>query len=1109
MKQPIVFSLCLLLLNLLSINLQGQSADEQTLLLRMPTISEHSVAFVYGGDIWVADKDGKNPRRVTINPGVESHPIFSPDGSRIAFTGNYDGNTDVYTVSIHGGEPQRITHHPTADILRGWIDNNSVYFTTTREFTYSLGSRLYQKSIGDKSSKPLSMPQATQGSPSKDGRYWAYIKNTDPTERDRVAFKRYRGGGMPSIWIFDTKTHEVDTIPGGACNDVKPLWINEKVYFLSDREKVVNIYSYDIKSKQVEKLTNFQDYDVRTLQGRDGELVFEYKGGIHLLNLQSNQVKEIPVYIQADALYKRTKYVDMSSGIRSFSISPTGQRALFEARGEIYTVPREKGDARNISNSPGSHERFPSWSPDGKWISYLSDKNGKYELVLRDQFAKKDPEYYSLGTQLFNFQPIWSPDSKKLFFNDAHLNLYYIDITTKDVVLVDTDGAASITGRTSNHFTPSWSPDSQWITYVKSLDNGVRTLFVYDLKSAKKHQVTDGMSSVSQPVFSRDGKYIFFSASTNTGLTNSGLHMSAYDRYPSYNVYAFILSKDTPSLFPFESDEEKVKDDAASKEGEEQKEDKNDGKGKDDSGKNKSDKKKSEKSEKAKSDKPSIKIDFDQVERRIVALPLPSGSYRLDGTVEGKLVYQRGSTLGAYNIKDQKDEKLADNVRSFTVSADGKRMLYSSGRDFFIVPAGVKVSPNNGKINLSNIRQLVDPVAEWNQIFNEVWAMQKEFFYVENMHGANWDAIKEKYSKFLPYVSHRSDLGYLLNEMMGEMVVGHNYIYPGDEPSSPSVSTGVLGADLLQDKGYYKISKIYDTQNWNPSLYAPLAQPGMKAQEGNYIVGIDGQDLKHTESIYQLLEFKVDKQVVLHLNSKPEFDGSWEVTVKPISFGNEMGLRTMAWVEGNRKKVDRLSDGQIAYVYMPNTGREGYDYFNRYYFSQMDKKALLIDERNNGGGSVADYVIDLLSRELISGWGIRDGKPFTTPGNGIYGPKAMIINEDAGSGGDMMPYMFRFKGLGKLVGRTTMGILVGISGYPPLIDGGRITSPNFGVFDLNGNYIIENEGVAPDIFIEQTPKEILQGKDPQLEKTVEILLEEMKTYPYKTIKKPIDPVRVN
>ncbi|HLR49241.1 MAG TPA: PDZ domain-containing protein [Candidatus Sphingobacterium stercoripullorum] len=1109
MKQPIVFSLCLLLLNLFSINLQGQSTGEKTLLLRMPTISESSVAFVYGGDIWIADKDGQNPRRVTINPGVESHPIFSPDGSRIAFTGNYDGNTDVYTVSIHGGEPQRITNHPTADILRGWIDNNSVYFTTTREFTYSLGSRLYQKSFDDKSSKPLSMPQATQGSPSKDGRYWAYIKNTDPTERDRVAFKRYRGGGMPSIWIFDTKTHEVDTIPGGACNDVKPLWINDKVYFLSDREKVVNIYSYDIKSKQVEKLTNFQDYDVRTLQGREGELVFEYKGGIHLLNLQTNQVKEIPVYIQADALYKRTKYVDMSRGIRSFSISPTGQRAVFEARGEIYTVPREKGDARNISNSPGTHERFPSWSPDGKWISYLSDKNGKYELVLRDQFAKKEPEYYSLGIQLFNFQPIWSPDSKKLFFNDAHLNLYYIDITTKDVVLVDTDDAASITGRTGNHFTPSWSPDSQWITYVKSLDNGVRTLFVYDLKSAKAHQVTDGMSAVSQPVFSRDGKFIFFSASTNTGLTNSGLHMSAYDRHPSYNVYAFILSKDTPSLFPFESDEEKVKEDATAKDEGEQKQDKKDGKEKDNSTKKKSDKKKSEKSEKEKSDKPSIKIDFDQVERRIVALPLPSGSYRLDGTVDGKLVYQRGSTLGAYNIKNQKDEKLADNIRTFTISADGKRMLYSSGRDFFIVPAGVKVSPNNGKINLSNIRQLVDPVAEWNQIFNEVWAMQKEFFYVENMHGADWDAIKEKYSKFLPYVSHRSDLGYLLNEMMGEMVVGHNYIYPGDEPSSPSVSTGVLGADLLQDKGYYKISKIYDTQNWNPSLYAPLAQPGMKAQEGNYIVGIDGQDLKHTENIYQLLEFKVDKQVVLHLNSKPEFGGSWEVTVKPISFGKEMGLRTMAWVEGNRKKVDRLSDGQIAYVYMPNTGREGYDYFNRYYFSQMDKKALLIDERNNGGGSVADYVIDLLSRELISGWGIRDGKPFTTPGNGIYGPKAMIINEDAGSGGDMMPYMFRFKGLGKLVGRTTMGILVGISGYPPLIDGGRITSPNFGVFDLNGNYIIENEGVAPDIFIEQTPKEILQGKDPQLEKTVEILLEEMKTYPYKTIKKPIDPVRVN
>lgn len=1077
----------------LAIFLSGMFTYGQTLLLRNPSISKDHVTFVYGGDIWIADRDGSNPKRLTVNPGVEQNPIFSPDGSKIAFTGNYDGNTDIYTISILGGEPQRITFHPAADILRGWLNNNEVYFTTTREFQYSLGSRLYRSKLDGEISTPLVMPEAYQGSPSPDGRYWAYIKNTDPTERDRVAFKRYRGGGMPSIWIFDTKTHDITPIPGENCNDVKPIWIGNKVYFLSDRDKIVNIFSYDVKSKSVEKLTNYSDYDVRTLQGDNRDLIFEREGQIHTYNLASKQTQTLNISLQADAMYKRSHFIDIENNIRSMSISPTGQRAVFESRGEIYTVPREKGDARNISNSPGSHERFPSWSPNGKWVSYLSDLNGKYELVLRDQKAVDDPTYISLGAGLFYFQPIWSPDSKKLFFNDAHLNLYYVDIDSKNVILVDTDNLASITGRTSNHFQPSWSPDSEWIAYIKSLNNGVRTLFMYNLTTGEKQQITDGMSQVSQPSFSRDGKYLFFSASTNIGLTNSGLHMSAYEKTTNYSVYAFILSQDTPSLFTNESDEEVVKEE---KKEETEKDKKEEDKKEADSIKTKSTDKKN-------------KVDFANINNRIQALPMPAGYYSLNGSVDGKLIFQRGRTLGAFDLKKMKEEVLSEGISGFVISADGKKMLVSKGRDFMIVNAGQKIAPTAEKLNLKGIKQLVDPTAEWNQIFNEVWAMQKEFFYVENMHGADWEAIKDKYAKFLPYVNHRSDLGYLLNEMMGEMVVGHNYIYPGDEPNTPSVSVGTLGADLELDKGFYRIQRILTRLDWNPSFKAPLSEPGLKVAEGNYITAINGQKIDASKNIYKLLENTVNRQTTLTINSTPSFDGGWDVIVKPISFGSEISLRQVDWVEKNRKKVDELSNGQIAYVYMPNTGNEGYTSFNRYYFSQMDKKALLLDERNNGGGSVADYVIDLLSRELIAGWTIRDGKPFTTPGNGIYGPKAMIINENAGSGGDMMPYMFRFKGLGKLVGRTTMGILVGISGYPPLLDGGRITSPNFGIFDLKGNYIIENEGVAPDIFVEQLPKDLLKGRDPQLEKTVQILLEEMKTYPYQEIKRPADPIRVN
>lgn len=1077
---------------------------QETLLLRSPSISEQHIAFVYGGDIWVAERDGSYPRRLTVNPGVELNPVFSPDGQQIAFTGNYDGNTDVYTIPVQGGEPKRLTYHPAGEIVRGWLSNSEVYFTATKDYTYAFSPRLHRVSTDGGPATPLIMPEAYQGSPSPDGRYWAYIKNTDPTERDRVAFKRYRGGGMPSIWIFDTQTHEIEVIPGENCNDVKPLWLGDgKVYFLSDRDRIVNIFSYDTQTKRVEKLTNFRDYDVRTLNGHGNTLIFEQEGRIHTMETTAKRHKTLKISINPDVLYKRPHYVDISSNIRAFGISPTGQRALFESRGEIFTVPKEHGEARNISNSPGSHERFPDWSPDGKWISYLSDASGKYDLVLKDQTGLKEEVIIPLGTTTFYFQPTWSPDSKKLFYNDAHLNLYYVDIETKKVVKVDDDRLSAQTGRTYNHFQPTWSPDSKWIGYIKTLPNAVSALFLYNLETAQSHQITDGMSAVRMPTFSRDGKYLFFTASTNIGLTNSGLHMSAHERPTSSSVYAFILSNETPSIFEPQSDEETVKESAKSKPDNRRKASASTP----DTTAAADDKSKKPDSAAAKDD--GIRIDLFDTNNRILALPLPAGSYRLDGSAPGLLTYQRGSTIGVYDLKKKENRTLIEGARGFAISADGKRMIYATRNSYNIINAGQKpANAQQGAVSLSGIKQLVDPVAEWKQVFNEVWSMQKEYFYVENMHGADWPAMKTKYEKFLPHVNHRSDLGYLLNEMMGEMVVGHNYIYPGDSPSTPSVATGVLGADYRFENGLYRIDKIYTRLDWNPSFKAPLAEPGLNIKEGQYILAVNGVPLDASIDIHSLLDFTVGKQVTLKISDTPSKEDAREVVVLPISFTNEMSLRQMDWVERNRRKTDELSQGQIAYVYMPNTGPDGYTFFNRYYFAQMDKKALLIDERNNGGGWVADYVIDLLSRDLIAGWAIRDGRGFTTPGNGIYGPKAMIINENAGSGGDMMPYMFRKAGLGKLVGRTTMGILVGISGYPPLLDGGRITSPNFGIYDTEGNWIIENEGVAPDIFVEQLPKDLLQGRDPQLERTIGILLEEMKTYPYKTIKQPADPVRV-
>lgn len=1073
------------------------AAQQETLLIRSPAVSANNLAFVYGGDIWISGKDGSNPRRLTVNPAVEQNPLFSPDGKQIAFTGNYDGNTDVYVISIEGGAPKRVTFHPNEDLLRGWIGNDQLYFTSTRDFRFALSPRLHKVNLDGTGEQPLPMPEAVQGSPSPDGRYWAYIKNTDPTERARVAFKRYRGGGMPQIWIFDTKTNHTEIIPGPGSNNVKPQWLGNKVYFLSDRDLTMNLFSYDVSSKKTEKLTDFKDYDIKTLTAGQEALAFEQGGKAHLLETANNKVKSIAINIQADVPYKRPRYIDMASAIGNMEISPKGVRALFESRGEIFSVPKEKGDARNVSNSPGSFEKFPAWSPDGKYISYLSDKNGSYQLVLLNQVTKEAPIYISLGNMPFYYQPIWSPDSKKLAYGDTHLNLFYIDINDRKPVLVKADKDGSSPGRSYSALQPAWSPDSKWISYVATLPNAVSAAFLYNVDKASHTQVTDGMSNVNSPSFSRDGKYLFFTASTDVGLTNSGLHMSAYQRPVNYNAYALILSKKTPSLYKTESDEESVKpDEQPEKKKEEPKKGK---KGKEDKSKESA----------AVPEKKSIEVDLADLSNRIIALPIPAGSIQgLDGSVEGQVLYFRNGELATLDLKKMETSNLVSGVNSLSISADGKSMMYSSRGNYYIVDAAKKpATSETGKVKLDGIKVLIDPAAEWKQMFNEVWKMEKDLFYVENMHGTDWPAMKVKYEKFLPYVNHRSDLSYLFNEMMGEMVVGHNYIYPGDEPNAPAVGVGMLGADYEVDNGFYKIGKIFTRLDWNPTFKAPLAEPGLNIKEGEYIVAIEGVPLTAKTSIFSLFDFKAGKQVAIKINSKPSLEGAREVVVVPVNVAQEMELRRMDWVENNRKRVDKLSNGQIAYVYMPNTGSDGYTYFNRYYFSQMDKKALLMDERNNGGGWVADYVIDLLSRELISYWAIRDGKSFTTPGNGIFGPKAMLINENAGSGGDMMPYMFKNKGLGKLVGRTTMGILVGISGYPSLIDGGSITSPNFGIYDTNGKWIIENEGVAPDIFVEQTPKDLLEGRDPQLERTVQQLQEEMKTYKYPNVARPKDPIR--
>jgi tricorn protease len=1065
------------------------SANKETLLLRSPSISDEKICFTYASDIWISGKDGTHPRQLTTHPGLERHPHFSPDGKWIAFTGEYEGNPDVYIIPSEGGTPKRLTFHPGYDILRGWKNNNTIVFASTRQSNSGRYSRLSEIASTGGFPTVLSLPEAHQGSFSEDGRYIAYIKNPDPTESRGAyrPFKHYRGGNSPKIWIFDTLTNEIEEIPHFNSNNTHPVWVGNKVYFLSDRNGTTNIFSFSSNDQSVKQITHFSDFDVKTLNSNGIELTFEQAGRIHLLNLKTEKLSSPAISINTDIPNLRPSFKKGKEFIRNCDVSPKGMRAVMEVRGDLFTIPKKKGDIRNLTNTPGAHERNPVWSPNGKWIAYFSDESGEYQLKLKQPIGFKLPITIPLDKGAFYYDPVWSPDSKLIAFYNKHMELSYVNVETLKIIKIDTDNYA----QPGPHFNASWSPDNQWITYTKRLTNQLNAVFIHHIPSGTNYQITDGMSEATWPTFSRNGKYLFFAASTNYALNASWLDMTNYERRILSSLYAIVLDATSPSPLAPESDEENISEEKKHP----------------DKGNN------NEPTPSTQPEKLKVRIDLPNIRDRIVALPVPARSYsQLNGNVEEKLFYleqipdKPGYKLSFYDLKEREHKTFLKRVNDYRVSADGENILYSAPNDSYgIVKSNAEASAGQGALALENLKVYVEPKQEWKQMFDELWRIERDFFYDENMHGANWKQIKSKYEQFLPHVAHREDLNYLFAEMMSELVIGHNYVGSGDYPEVQKEKTGLLGADYEIVNGKYRFKKIYSGLNWNPTFRAPLTEPGVEVKQGDYLLAINGNQLSPTMNIYSLFRNTVGKQTVLTINSSPTFAGAHKVTVIPIS--REAELRTINWVEENRKKVDELSDGKIAYVYMPNTGNGGYTFFNRYYFSQLDKRAVLIDERFNGGGSAADYVIDLLDRDLMNYWGARDGKITTTPGAAIFGPKAMIINEYAGSGGDLMPFLFKEKGLGKLIGKRTMGILVGIYGYPTLMDGGFVTAPRFGIFDKQGNWIIENEGVAPDIEVEQTPKEVIEGRDPQLEKAVEQLLEELKLYPEKEITKPIGPVR--
>jgi len=1063
----------------LLVAMQGFAQTGKLQLLQQPALNGSHIAFAFAGDLWIVSREGGAAQRLTSGIGIESGPIFSPDGSEIAFTGEYDGNRDLFTVPASGGVPTRLTWHPGGDFAVGWTpDGKQVLFTSGRN-SYSRFSRLFTMPKEGGFPAEIPLPMAEQAAFSPDGARLAYL----PLAPAFDAWKRYRGGRTTPIWIATLADARIERIPRDNSNDFNPLWIGDRIYFLSDRSGPVTLFAYDLTRKRVTQALPNTGFDIKTASAGPGAIVYEQFGAIHLYDLKSGNPRRVDIRVEGDLPSVRPSIEKVARMIRAFQVSPTGVRAVFEARGEIFTVPGEKGDVRNLTNTPGVAERDPAWSPDGRHIAYFSDESGGYELHIRQQNGMGEPRKLSLASSpTFYYEPLWSPDSKKIAYTDKALNLLYVDAEKGEPVRVDTDTYKN----PEPSLNPVWSPDSKWLAYTKQLDSHLRAVFVYSLESSQAHQISDGMSDARFAAFDQDGKHLYFTASTDAGPTFGWLDMSSINRPVSRSVYAVVLSKEDASPVAPESDEEKPKEE-------------------------KKPEKPAEKKEPA-----AVRIDLENIGQRIVSLPIPARNYV--SVSAGKagvlfLVESELSPVGSagpprrvlhkFDLKTRKTDRVMDGFTAFRVSHNGEKMIYRQGERWVIAAAGQPPKPGEGTLRVDGMEMRVDPRAEWNQVYREVWRIERDFFYDSDTHGLDLKAAAAKYQPYLEGIAHRQDLNYLFREMLGELSVGHLYVGGGAAPEPKRVPGGLLGADYRIENGRYRLARVYNGENWNPQLKAPLTQPGINVAAGEFLLAVNGRELRATDNIYSFFEGTAEKSVVLRVGPDASGAGAREVTVVPVR--DEYALRNLAWIEDNRRKVDQMSGGRLAYVYLPNTGAPGYTSFNRYFYAQVHKDGAVIDERFNGGGLAADYIIDAMRRPLMNYWTTRDGKDFRTPVSAITGPKAMIVNEYAGSGGDALPWYFRKAGIGPLIGKRTWGGLVGIFGFPELIDGGRVTAPNLAFYNTEAEWEVENRGVAPDIEVDFDPQAWRAGRDPQLEKAVDVVMAALKKNPPPVARRPAYP----
>ena len=1072
--------------SLLTVLLTAQiiTAQVNAKMFQYPDVSQTHISFTYGGDVWIVSKEGGTANKLTSAKGTELLARFSPDGKQISFSGNYDGNVDVYVMPSLGGLPKRITHHGMTDRLIDWYpDGKNLLFASSRESGKQRFNQFYKVSKSGGLPEKLPLPYGEFGVISPDGNMIAYT----PRSAAFRTWKRYRGGLAADIFLFNLETKVSENITNNIAGDEIPMWSGNKIYFLSDRgeNKRNNIWCYDLSNKQTKQVTNFNEFDIRFPSMGVNEIVFEAGGLLYLLDLTTEKYREVNINVVTDESTLLAKNVNVERMIQNFSLSYNGKRTLFETRGEIFSVPTENGPVINLTQSSGVVERYPAYSPNGKYAAYFSDRSGEYELTIRDlEKPNGEKSLTNLGAG-FRYRLYWSPNSKALAFVDQTMTISVYDLDKDKIIMVD-KGKWMYEGGLQG-FSANWSSDSRYLAYGKELDSRTTAIAIFDTKEEKIHRVTSGYYNDSNPVFDPAGKYLYF-------LTNRSFKpvYGDFDNtwiYPnSTQIAAVTLTKDLPSILAPKNDSSIVKKDDVKKDGE------------------KKDEKKEEKKDEAKSKE--VKIDFDGIEQRIVILPPAAGNYGNLAAVTGKIIFHRTPNNGSADTKksvfyydfDKREEKtIVDDADVFQISADEKKILVAKQNSFSVVD----IAPDqklDKKLPTNQLEMTVVPREEWKQIFTDVWRLQRDYFYDKNMHGVDWNAMKKQYGDLIDNAVTRGDVNFIIGELISELNASHTYRGGGDDEIPLQRQVGYLGIDWELNNSVYRIKKIVRGATWDTEVRSPLLESGLKVKEENYILAVNGVAIDVTKDPWSAFEGLADKTIELTVNDKPSIDGAWNILVKTLT--DETRLRNLEWIESNRKRVDEATNGKIGYIFVPSTGIDGQDELVRQFSAQFSKEGLIIDERFNNGGQIPDRFVELLDRKPLAFFAVRDGNNWQWPPAANFGPKVMLINGWSGSGGDAFPDYFRKAGIGPLIGSRTWGGLIGITGAPTLIDGGTITVPTFRMYDPDGNWFKEGHGVDPDIVVPEDPTTLSNGVDVQLEKAIDEVMRLHKLAPPVNPKQP-------